>query len=256
MAALPATALIPPRLRTVVDAVRRGEGAIAAVRAAIKSLGFDSFMAGISLSPRPDREASVYGFATLPREWMFRWDQQGYVEIDPRISLPLASGAVEMWDQARCRGKDPRVDSFLDDAARFGICSGVSFTLHDVSHHGALVVFNSTEPLIDETRRLVIELALPDIVSFGHSFLSWFSASILKNDPPPELYGVPLSPRELEVLRYVARGLNTEETAFRMKIVPRTVQLHLDSARSKLGAANRQEAVALAMKRGHINLPS
>lgn len=72
------------------------------------------------------------------------------------------------------------MDAFLDDASRFGICSGVSFAFHDVSHHGALVVLNSARPIIDQARRKLIELALPNIVRYGRCFLSWFSASVMR----------------------------------------------------------------------------
>jgi DNA-binding NarL/FixJ family response regulator len=109
-------------------------------------------------------------------------------------------------------------------------------------------------PAIDRVSEQLIERNLPDILSFGHYFHNWFLASIIKHDIPSTLRGVPLSPREVEVLRHVARGLNTDDIAARMNLVSRTVQLHLDSARAKLGAANRQQALALAIKAGFISI--
>ncbi len=61
-----------------------------------------------------------------------------------------------------------------------------------------------------------------------------------------------MSRREREVLTLVARGLTTEDVAQRLGISPRTVQFHLDSVRTKLGAANRQEAIAIATRAGYI----
>jgi DNA-binding NarL/FixJ family response regulator len=47
-----------------------------------------------------------------------------------------------------------------------------------------------------------------------------------------------------------ARGLTGEDIAVKLGISPRTVQNHFDSIRSKLGAANRQEAIFRATQLG------
>ena len=50
----------------------------------------------------------------------------------------------------------------------------------------------------------------------------------------------------------VARGLTTDDIARKLEISDRTVQFHLDAVRTKLGAANRQDAVAIGMQRGLV----
>jgi len=42
----------------------------------------------------------------------------------------------------------------------------------------------------------------------------------------------------------------SEDIGIKLAITPRTVKFHMDSARTKMCAANRQEAVALAVKAG------
>lgn len=61
-----------------------------------------------------------------------------------------------------------------------------------------------------------------------------------------------LSPRETEVLRQVAAGQTNKAIALQLGISEHTVKFHLGSAMTKLGAASRAEAVALAMRRGLI----
>lgn len=56
----------------------------------------------------------------------------------------------------------------------------------------------------------------------------------------------PLSPREREVLRYLAQGLATKQIARALGIAERTVKFHVSSIFAKLGASNRAQAVALA----------
>jgi len=63
-----------------------------------------------------------------------------------------------------------------------------------------------------------------------------------------------LTPRELEVLALLARGLKNAEIADRLFISERTVKFHVGSILAKLGADNRTEAVTIAAHRGLVRL--
>ncbi|THV40497.1 helix-turn-helix transcriptional regulator [Glycomyces buryatensis] len=62
----------------------------------------------------------------------------------------------------------------------------------------------------------------------------------------------PLTPRELAVLRLVARGLTNRQIGAELFISEKTVSVHLSRAMSKLKAANRTEAVNVAHLRGYL----
>jgi DNA-binding NarL/FixJ family response regulator len=64
----------------------------------------------------------------------------------------------------------------------------------------------------------------------------------------------PLTPRELEVLGLLARGLTNKEIAEALVITERTAKFHVSAILGKLGADNRTEAVSLAAQRGLIEL--
>lgn len=66
--------------------------------------------------------------------------------------------------------------------------------------------------------------------------------------------GSTLTPRELEVLRLVARGMSNKQIAEAIGRTDETVKIHLKNSFAKLGAADRTEAVTIALSRGLIHL--
>jgi DNA-binding NarL/FixJ family response regulator len=63
-----------------------------------------------------------------------------------------------------------------------------------------------------------------------------------------------LTPREIEVLRHIAEGNRNKDIADRLFISEETVKVHVKHVMDKLGASDRTEAVAIAIRRGIIQL--
>ena len=63
-----------------------------------------------------------------------------------------------------------------------------------------------------------------------------------------------LTAREVEVLREVAGGNRNRDIAERLFISEETVKVHVKHVMEKLGASDRTEAVAIALRRGIIQL--
>ncbi len=66
--------------------------------------------------------------------------------------------------------------------------------------------------------------------------------------------GVPLTEREVEVLRLAARGLSNKQIGARLGLSARTVQVHLGRIFRKLRVASRTEAVIHGLRRGWFRL--
>ena len=63
-----------------------------------------------------------------------------------------------------------------------------------------------------------------------------------------------LTERELQVMYYVAEGLNNYEVAERMYLSVHTIKAHLESIYSKLSVHNKIQALVYAIKNNLINL--
>ena len=63
-----------------------------------------------------------------------------------------------------------------------------------------------------------------------------------------------LTARERDVLTYLASGYRNDRIAYAMRISKVTVDFHIRNARHKLLARTREEAVALAIKAGLIEI--
>jgi DNA-binding CsgD family transcriptional regulator len=63
---------------------------------------------------------------------------------------------------------------------------------------------------------------------------------------------VDLTPRELEVLQLVARGLTNGQAGKQLYISTKTVSVHVSNVLAKLGASSRTEAAAIARQRGLV----
>ncbi len=61
-----------------------------------------------------------------------------------------------------------------------------------------------------------------------------------------------LNSREVEILTLVSRGKTSIEIARKLRLSKRTIDFHIDNARSKLGAATRTEAATRAATAGLI----
>ncbi len=63
-----------------------------------------------------------------------------------------------------------------------------------------------------------------------------------------------LSPRETEVLRLVSGGNRNQDIAKKLFISEETVKIHVRHILEKLNASDRTQAVAIALRRGIIEL--
>lgn len=64
----------------------------------------------------------------------------------------------------------------------------------------------------------------------------------------------PLSPREMEILQYVTRGMSNKEIAYALGISHQTVKNHMTAILQKLDVEDRTQAAVYALRHGWVRL--
>ena len=100
---------------------------------------------------------------------------------------------------------------------------------------GALMKTASNEQLAAAIRK----------IAEGNRCIAPEIAKSIRSNPPV----TSLTPRQLEILHAVTRGLTNEDIARQFGITASGVKQHLSTIFAKLGAASRSEAVAIALRR-------
>lgn len=100
-------------------------------------------------------------------------------------------------------------------------------------------------------------LSLADVVSLAHGLLETGKATGGRVENPssrsPQPTG-PLSERETQVLRLLARGQSNAEIASELVLSVRTVEKHVANVYAKIGARGRADAATYALRHGFLKL--
>lgn len=77
--------------------------------------------------------------------------------------------------------------------------------------------------------------------------------ALVQSSNQPRVPGQDLTEREREVLALLVEGLNNTQIAEKLTVSPSTIKSHVSSILSKLGVANRTEAVTLAFRHNLVS---
>lgn len=112
--------------------------------------------------------------------------------------------------------------------------------------------------LLDAIRQVANgNVVADDVVMERPQVASWmikrFEEVAVMGESPDEMF-VPLSPREMEILKYITDGFSNKEIAKALGISRQTVKNHMSAILRKLAVNDRTQAAVLALRRGWIRL--
>lgn len=199
-------------------------------------------------SPRGGCRGGSIFISTYPTPWTDHYFAQGYESVDPVFTVAHAREEPFHWgkDVGSNDQTQPQKRLF-DEAAEFGIRNGLTFPLACQSRSFAALTVVADEKPAHFKRRITKSLPILQFVAIA------FHSTVRQRPAITRaVNGVSLTQRELECLRWTARGKNAWEIAQIVGIRPCTVTFHLENVKEKLGVRSLYQAVAaLASSREH-----
>ena len=240
-------------LNALIDAAALFDRSLSSDEAWLKSVDFMERrgFGALNVAEISNRDGSVLWFrSSMEEKWLDDYFQQGFLDVDPFIlganvgymSMQMTEGTV---DDIEVPVEIPA--DYADQISAWGygnLDTEIYGNKDCVSKMGIVLCRpDKLQPVAEENRLICGMLA--SVVSAPNSPQSPGATPLL---------GIALSDREKDVLRYLASGLRNDEIAWRLGIAEVTVRAHSNAAREKLNAATREQAIAIGIKRGLLDL--
>ncbi|PWE30600.1 LuxR family transcriptional regulator [Maritimibacter sp. 55A14] len=188
---------------------------------------------------------TVQGYANYPDQWKLHYMSHEMHRFDPTLHMSARSIAPVDWSRFR---KDDKFHAVFGAASDFGISAqGLSVPVR--GPFGDCGLLNVTRDCsAEEWGKLLRHIASDLQTSAVH-----IHDAIMRSDVLMRSLRLPkLSSRETEILQWTAAGKTQTEIGDILSISYRTVEVHLRSAREKLGALSTSQAVGRAIGLGFI----
>src|ERR1700704_3446952 len=198
--------------------------------------------------PGPDREATqCILMNTRPREYIDRYIEKNYVVRDPVVTELRRTVNPYSWSDVRARRDLSKSEkAILDEGREFAARDGLTIPIVNLSGSMSLFCPCGLDPDLSERARAALEI----IGIYSHHALK----RALVHKQREDAAHTPLTPREREIMQWVAVGKTDDEIADILSIGTTTVTSHVENAKPKLDAFRRTYAVVQAIRFGEISL--
>jgi DNA-binding CsgD family transcriptional regulator len=187
---------------------------------------------------------SAFLHRSVPDGWWEEYSALARGRFQPMLFLAATSMAIHTWTEVRRMFQPIGIDKWSYDVAlKHGMRDGLTCPIG-----GRWVVcFWSRKELAN-----IVTHSMRVIICAAVSFAALRLEQLI--EPDPDIVGAHsrLTPRELAVLRLVSGGMQSREVARDLRLGEETIRSHLKKAQSKLGARNRTQAVAEALRQNLI----
>ncbi|MGB3556496.1 MAG: autoinducer binding domain-containing protein [Jannaschia sp.] len=190
----------------------------------LREIGPAGFLIGFNYTFRgPEMMVSGY-----PEDWRAEYEERNYFMGDPVLMWMSMNSGTRRWSDIKL----PDVRGVLKRAEEKGLRYGLALSVKKGRKRSICSVARSDRELTDA-----------EISHVSAKFGVWCDLTTNRSA---------LTDKELDVLRLLRNGLPQKEIAHSLKVSEATVKQRAASATSKLGAANRIQAIAIAMTRGYL----
>lgn len=204
---------------------------------AATDLGYEFFAFGalwgdpeaIKINPAPAVRLNY------PQGWIDHYFASGYDKIDPVVLVSPYANTSVTWAELRRDRPD-----FFDDAARYGLKSGIAIPLRAIQGCYVLCLATGSSKTITPAERARLEL-------LAHGFFSAYQR-VRALDP----VDLGLSDNTIQVIRLSLAGLSPVEIAERLELTVHGVYWCIKDSKKKLKCANQAQVYLKAIQLGIV----
>jgi LuxR family transcriptional regulator, quorum-sensing system regulator BjaR1 len=166
------------------------------------------------------------------------------MRVDPFLRRAMGSARPFTFNTSALGIKDgPRVPEILSVMEDFRLMRGIVIPIHGPGGYEASIGFSGFKPEFPRWSTPSLHI----MALYGYERIKQLKGGDVEIQSP-------LTSREREVLAWAAQGKSAWETGEILKVAKRTVDEHAQKAMRKLGAANRTQAVAIALRRALFDI--
>ncbi len=181
-----------------------------------------------------------------PDEWWLYYFKEEMQKSDPVVKYCFERFAPIRWDKLMKMEQynSPAAEKLMARARELGLVNGMSIPIKSPS--GDVAIFSLATSNNDDIENRFMESLFPAQAFSNFLFEAYTRFQANTNET------IKLTPRENECLFWACEGKTAWEISKILDVSERTVIFHMTGAAKKLGASNRQHAVAKAILHGLI----
>lgn len=191
----------------------------------IRKLGFDHFAYGKKKSV-PFTRASVNIDGTYPSEWVQRYKDNHYFQIDPSIACRASDRQFVIWQDS----DEIKNNLVYREAGEWGIKFGATWTQRSMDHSLCILGVSRNDDEIEPCEKINLKIKMRSLIDFIEERDLLFSGEENCEDE------IKLNQREEEILKWIADGKCSKSISHILGISENTVNYHIKKVQSKFGS--------------------
>ena len=185
-------------------------------------------------------------FNTRPDDWNEHYARENYIAKDPVVATLRSTVHPFTWDDVRKQPLTRAGRRIIDEGRDFDARNGIIVPIRSTSGSVALFSPCGRNPNVSPRAKSALDM----IGLYSHHALQRAKIGSSRQNRPLAR----LTPREREVITWVALSKSDDEIGEILHLSSRTVTTHVENVKRKLNATRRTYAVLQALRFGEIAL--
>jgi LuxR family transcriptional regulator, quorum-sensing system regulator LasR len=186
--------------------------------------------------------------SNYPPSWREKYDIENYISVDPIMQHCARRLVPAVWSKLASSSHDQ--SNFMEEARGVGLASGISFPIHSREGDVGVLSFSSSKFDAFEQSNLQAPTAF---MAYGCLLATLVHDTMRRIvNKPDNVMRSPLTPRELECLKWISVGKSSWEISLILRISEHGVLFHVKNIMSKFDTRTRNGAVLKAKACGLV----